>query len=198
MGLDWNYGDGQTALEDEEKDGLKIKTIGTKAQLDAFEQIGIEEAILWSMRLQLTAETFLTESFVRKVHKKMFGKVWQWAGTYRKTEKNIGIDKWLIPTELKYLIDDAAFWITNSVFSPDEICMRFKHRLVSIHCFANGNGRHSRLVADMMVEKLFQQPIFTWGSLAYSSPAQQRAAYLNALRQADKGNYEFLIAFARA
>jgi len=198
MGLDWNYGDGQTALEDEEKDGLKIKTIGTKAQLDAFEQIGIEEAILWSMRLQLTAETFLTESFVRKVHKKMFGKVWQWAGTYRKTEKNIGIDKWLIPTELKYMLDDTAYWITKSVFSPDEICMRFKHRLVSIHCFANGNGRHSRLVADMMAEKLFQRPIFTWGSLAYSSPAQQRAAYLNALRQADKGNYEFLIAFARA
>jgi Fic-DOC domain mobile mystery protein B len=198
MGLDWNYGDGQTALDEEEKEGLKIKTIGTKAQLDAFEQIGIEEAILWSMRLQLSEEAFLTESFIRKVHKKMFEKVWQWAGSFRKTEKNIGIDKWLIPSELKYLLDDTAYWITNSVFSPDEICMRLKHRLVSIHCFANGNGRHSRLVADMMAEKLVQQPIFTWGSLTYTQPDQQRAAYLNALRQADKGNYELLIGFARA
>lgn len=86
------------------------------------------------------------------------------AGEFRKTDKNIGIDKWQIPTELKYLLDDTKFWIDNDTYPHEEIAVRFKHRIVSIHCFANGNGRHSRLMADIIIEKVFRQPVFTWGA----------------------------------
>ena len=101
-------------------------------------------------------KTILTEVFIRNVHKRMFNNIWIWAGKFRKTNKNIGIDQWQISTELKTLLDDANYWIENNTYSPDEIAIRFKHRLVSIHCFPNGNGRHSRLMADIIIEKIYK------------------------------------------
>ncbi len=99
----------------------------------------------------------------------MFSDIWKWAGKFRKTEKNLGIPSYKIPTELKILLDDTVFWIQNDTYSTDEICIRFKHRLVSIHCFSNGNGRHSRLMADLITERIFQIPVFTWGMKTYTS-----------------------------
>jgi Fic-DOC domain mobile mystery protein B len=118
----------------------------------------IEQAVLWSLGRSFKVEAVFTESFVNALHKGMYGNVWAWAGTYRKTNKNIGVDKWLIPTELRYLLDDAKFWCANHAYSPDETTIRFKHRLVSIHCFPNGNGRHSRLMADMVADNLLDSP----------------------------------------
>jgi Fic-DOC domain mobile mystery protein B len=128
----------------------------------------------------------------------MYGTVWVWAGEFRKTNKNIGVDKWQIPTELKYLLDDVKFWYANNTYHPDELAIRFKHRLVSIHCFANGNGRHSRLMADIIIEKIFKQPVFTWGAANLVKQSDTRTAYLNAIRAADKGDFKLLIEFARA
>lgn len=198
MELNWNYDQGETPLDEDEKEGLKLKNLLTKADLDLAEQKSIELAILWSLGLKITAEKLLTEAFIMKVHKQMFAKVWDWSGSYRKTDKNIGVDKWSIVTYLKYLIDDTKYWITNAIFEPDEIAIRFKHRLVSIHCFPNGNGRHSRLMADILISQVFKLDVFTWGSKANDTPELQRSKYLIALREADKGNYNPLVIFARS
>ena len=130
----------------------------------------------------------------------MYGNVWAWAGEFRKTNKNIGVDKWQIPAELRALLDDAKFWYANNIYKPDEMTMRFKHRLVSIHCFPNGNGRHSRLMADILAEKIFKLPIYTYtgGANASVKAENQRAAYLNAIKAADNGDIQLLVNFARS
>jgi Fic-DOC domain mobile mystery protein B len=198
MGLDIDYIDGQTPLDDDEKEGLLIPSIATRAELDEFEQQNIEQAVQWTLGRSFKPEIILSEDFIRAVHKRMYRDVWTWAGAFRKTNKNIGVDKWQIPIELKTLSDDAKYWYENNTFPPDEMALRFKHRLVSIHCFPNGNGRHSRLMADIIIEKIYKQPVFSWGALKYTSEGDARIAYLKAVKAADKGDYSLLLAFARS
>lgn len=163
MGLNMEYIDGQTPIDDDEIENLKIKTISTQEELDEFEQLNIEEAMQWVLSRKFKVGQIFTENFIRELHQRMFGNVWSWAGRFRKTEKNIGVEKHQISTQLKILCDDALFWVENNSFPPQEIAIRFKHRLVSIHCFPNGNGRHSRLMADIIIEKIFNEKPFTWG-----------------------------------
>lgn len=198
MGLDLEYINGQTPLEEEEKDDLKIPTIATRGELDEFEQQNIEEAIQWLLTKTLNAKTILSEQFVKELHKRMFGNVWDWAGTFRKTNKNIGVDKWQISTILRTLLGDTLYWIENSTYLPDEIAVRFKHRLVSIHCFPNGNGRHSRLMADIIIDKIFKLPVFTWGAEDLVKQSETRNKYIEAIKKADNDNCESLISFARS
>lgn len=206
MGLKLEYNEGETPLDEEEKEGLRISTIATRGELDEFEQQNIEQAVQWSLGRSLRPATLFTETFVCQVHQRMFGAVWTWAGTFRNTNKNIGTDKWQIPVELRQLLDDLRFWHEYQTYPPDEIALRFKHRLVSIHCFANGNGRHSRLMADIIISKIYKLPVFTWGfalrlSMGEASipdSAAIRAAYLKALKKADQGDYSQLLAFARS
>ncbi len=198
MGLDLNYIDGQTPIDEDEKDGLLIGTITTKADLDEFEQQNIEEAIQWALGRRFNTKDVFTERFIHTLHKRMYGHVWAWAGTFRKTVKNIGIDWYQIPAELKMLCDDTVFWIENKTYAPDEIAVRFKHRLVSIHCFPNGNGRHSRLMGDIIIEKIFEQDVFSWGGANLTKKGDARAAYLVAVKAADTGNYSPLLSFARS
>lgn len=197
MGLDLDYIEGQTPLDEDEKEGLLIPTITTRGELDEFEQQNIEQAVLWTLSRSFKANTVFTEDFIRTLHKRMYGNVWGWAGEFRKTNKNIGVDKWQIPTELKYLLDDVKFWYANKTYHPDELTIRFKHRLVSIHCFPNGNGRHSRLMADIVIEKIFKQPVFTWGAANLVEQGDTRTAYLSAIKAADKADIQSLINFAR-
>ena len=143
MGLDLNYKDGQTPLDEEEKEGLKIKSITTQGELDEFEQLNIEKAVEWTIHTKLKPERILTEKFIKDLHKKMYGDVWKWAGDFRKSNKNIGIEWTQIAVELKTLLDDTKFWIDNETFPPDEISIRFKHRIVAIHCFPNGKSNVS-------------------------------------------------------
>ena len=126
----------------------------------------------------------------------MFGIVWKWAGTKRKTNKNIGVDKTLISVELRKLIDDCKYWIDNNTYSPEEIAIRFSHRLVKIHVFPNGNGRHSRLVADILISKVFNKPVFTWGHSDLNKKGTVRKEYLDAIHKADANDYKSLIEFA--
>lgn len=198
MGLDLEYLDGQTPLDEDEKEGLSIKSIATRGELDEFEQQNIEQAIEWTLRRSFKAEAIFTEEFIRGVHKRMYAGVWRWAGDFRRTNKNIGVDKWQIPTELRYLLDDAKFWLANNTYDAEEIAVRFKHRIVSIHCFANGNGRHSRLMADIIIEKIFKQPVFTWGAANLVKQGDTRTAYLKAIRAADAGDIKPLIRFSRS
>lgn len=197
MGLSLDFEDGQTPLDEDEKQGLRIKFITTRGELDEFEQQNIEQAVLWTMGRPLDADKIFSEAFIKSLHKRMYGDVWAWAGEFRRTNKNIGVDKWQIAGSLKALLDDALFWLANGTNSPDEFAIYFKHRLVSIHCFANGNGRHSRLMADIIIEKLFKKPVYSWGASNLVKKGNARALYLAALREADRGNMEPLIQFSK-
>ncbi|HET9058207.1 MAG TPA: mobile mystery protein B [Chitinophagaceae bacterium] len=198
MGLDLSYTDGQTPLDEDEKEGLLIPTIATRGELDEFEQQNIEQAIAWSLKRSFKVETVFTEDFLKAVHKRMYGNVWVWAGEFRNSNKNIDVDKWQIQAELRYLLDDVKYWYANNTYQPDEIAIRFKHRLVSIHCFPNGNGRHSRLVADIVIEKIFKLPHYTWGAGNLVKQGDQRSSYLSAIKEADNGDIQPLIKFARS
>ncbi|TBH74792.1 mobile mystery protein B [Aquirufa nivalisilvae] len=198
MGLRIKYHEGQTPLDEEEKEGLLIPSIATRGELDEFEQQNIEEAIQWALMRTRKAEEILTEEFICKVHEKMYANVWKWAGKFRKTNKNLGVDKWQIPIELKKLLDDARFWYENNIYQPDEMAIRIKHRIVSIHCFPNGNGRHSRLMADIIIDKLYKLPVFSWGANNNSTENEIRKMYLKAVRAADRGDIHLLLAFARS
>jgi len=198
MGLTLTYDPGQTPLDEDEKEGLLIPSVATRGELDEFEQQNIEEAIQWSLARKFKPERIFTEAFVKEVHKRMYGNVWAWAGEFRKTNKNIGVDKWEIAAELKILLDDAVYWVDNKTFPPDELAVRFKHRIVSIHCFPNGNGRHSRLMADIIADKIYGRPVFSWGAGDPPGHGDTRATYLKALKAADRGDYGLLLAFARS
>ncbi|QYH40682.1 mobile mystery protein B [Algoriphagus sp. NBT04N3] len=198
MGLDLEYIYGQTPLNEDEKEGLLISTIATREELDEFEQQNIEEALQWILTRSFKAEILLTEKFICNLHKRMYGNVWSWAGKFRKTDKNLGIDKWQIPVATKALCDDSLFWVKNSIYSPEEIAIRFKHRIVSIHCFPNGNGRHSRLMADIIINKIYNLPMFSWGTSDLVHQGDARSAYLKAVKEADNGFIQPLIEFAKS
>ncbi len=197
MGLKLEYIDGQTPLDEDEKEGLLIKTIATHGELDEFEQANIQQAIEWSISNKFSKEEILSEGFILLLHRKMFNEVWDWAGKIRKTNKNIGVDKYMIPVEIRSLIEDCRYWIENKVFDPDEIAIRFSHRIVQIHVFPNGNGRHSRLIADIIISKLFNKPVFTWGRIDLSKKGNFRKKYLDAIYQADMGIIQPLVEFSR-
>lgn len=197
MGLELKYEEGQTPLDENEKEGLKIKSITTQGELDEFEQLNIEKAVEWTIRTNLKAEKILTEKFVKDLHKRMYGEVWKWAGEFRRSEKNIGIPWTRIGMELRNLLADTKYWIENNTYSPEEIAIRFKHRLVSIHCFPNGNGRHSRLMADIIIESIFGKEIFSWHQSNMAKADETRKEYINSLREADNGNIKPLIEFAK-
>lgn len=164
MGLNLNYNNGQTPIDEDEKQGLLIPTITTREELDEFEQLNIEKAVeFYLLRKKFKMNTILTEKFIVSVHKKMLEEVWKWAGEMRKSNKNIGVDKFQITIQLRQLLDNCKYWIENNTYPNEEIAIRFKHGLVAIHIFPNGNGRHSRLIGDIMMKHIFRKPIFSWG-----------------------------------
>lgn len=198
MGLEINYLDGQTPLSEEELDGLKILSISTREELDEFEQFNIEKAIQWTFGKKIQAKDLFSEKFIKDLHKRMYGEVWKWAGSFRTSEKNLGIKSYLIPVQLKQLLDDAMYWYENQIYSSDEVAVRFKHQLVSIHCFANGNGRHSRLMADLIMEKLYKEPFLPWGGSSLVKSNEKRKEYIKAIKIADRQDVSQLIMFAKS
>jgi len=196
MGLDLKYEDGQTPLNEEEQDGLLLKTITTHGELDEFEQYNIEKAIEWTLARKFKKEKIISEDFVKELHKRMFKDVWAWAGKFRLSEKNLGVPYHQISTQLKQLNDDCLFWIDDKTFNEEEIAIRYKHKIVNIHCFANGNGRHSRLMADIIMSHIFNKNVFTWHQTNLVKKGEERSGYLGAIRVADKGDIKPLIDFA--
>ena len=198
MGSEPDDINGKTPLDEDEKEGLLIKSITTRSELDEFEQQNIEKAMLWLKKKKLSPKEILSEKFVRDLHRRMYADIWKWAGEFRRTDKNIGIDKHQITVALKQLLDDGLYWMEHHRFPDEEIAIRLKHRMVQIHCFANGNGRHSRLMADIIMEKVFHLPLFTWGAANLVKHGDLRRAYLKALKKADAGDYTDLLTFARS
>lgn len=184
--------DNSTPLTEEEKQGLKAKWISTRAELNEMETQNIAKAEIWLLK---NKKDILTEQFIKILHKKMFDNVWNWAGKFRTTERNIGIAPYLISSQLKILLDDTNFWIHNNTFFSKEIAIRFHHRLVQIHPFPNGNGRLSRIMADLIMKQLNQKTL-CWGSDNLTEISELRQKYILALQKADNGDYSDLIEFA--
>jgi len=196
VGLNDGLAAGATSLDGEEMEGLLPSHLVSRSQLNEWEQQNIEAALLWLSRQRRPRP--LEESWLRRLHREMFGQSWRWAGQYRSSDKSIGADWRQIRMQVPALLADIAFQVEHHVDPVDLIVIRFHHRLVSIHPFPNGNGRHARLIADVLIEQL-GAPRFSWGgssSLVDTSGLRQQ--YIAALQQADRGDVSSLLAFARA
>jgi len=190
-------GDGNTPLTPDEQADL-IPNLATKEELNQWERENILVAYSWALNPRtLARENVLSEPYIRALHQRMFDETWKWAGLYRATEKNIGVPHHQIREQLAILVGDTSYWIKNGTYSHDEIAIRFHHRLVFIHPFANGNGRHARLMADVLA-KLQHRPEFTWGGADIVAQGEIRRGYIDALRAADKNDIGPLLAFARS
>lgn len=189
--------DDATPLEPHEREGLLQTWITHRSDLNEAEQENIVEGAAWARgRRRLRLEQMLTEDFMRTLHKRMFGDVWRWAGTFRTTERNIGVQAYRIGMELTSLLGDTRYWIEHETFPLEEIAIRFHHRLVAIHPFPNGNGRHARLAADLLIQRLGGEP-FSWGGGSLADVGELRALYVSALRAADNHDIGPLLEFAR-
>lgn len=194
--MNFDYPEGATPLDADEAQGLLLSHITSRGELDRWEQENISEAEAWAFRRK--PKDILTIGFLKRMHKRMFGNVWRWAGERRTSGKNIGVDIWQIDTGLQNLCADCATWIEYDTYPPDEIAARFHHRLTAIHPFPNGNGRHARLMTDILLVHLLGQPRFTWGSGNLVNAGDCRQQYINALRAADRLDYSQLLAFVRS
>ena len=196
-GLEGDDGkNGQTPLDPDEKAGLIPRHIDTKGALNDWEQENILQATKWLRRAKVPE--VLSEGFCRDLHRRMFDKTWNWAGTFRTTDKNIGCDWTLVVVKLNQLFGNAKYWVETETFAPDETVARFHHGLVWIHAFPHGNGRHSRMMADALLKQLGQKA-FGWGSGGNMfSTSEVRVRYLAALRAADKNDFAELLAFVRS
>lgn len=194
--VDFEYPQGATRLDRNEIEGLVPTHITTRGELDRWEQDNINEALAWVDSRK--PKDILNEPFMKRLHRRMFGNVWKWAGSFRQSDKNIGASWYMISSELKNLCDDVRYWIENHTFSADEIAVRFHHRLVQIHLFSNGNGRHARLMADILLEYFFHKPPFTWGRANLAETGNDRTHYITSLKAVDRGDYELLLRFVRS
>ncbi|HML42676.1 MAG: mobile mystery protein B [Sphingomonas hengshuiensis] len=190
--------DDATPLTPAEREGLRQAWITHRRDLNEAEQENIVQGAAWARRQRrLRAAGLLNEGFVRTLHRRMLGDVWTWAGAYRQTERNIGIAPYRIAADLAALLDDVRYWVEHHTYPADEIAVRFHHRLVSIHPFPNGNGRHARLIADLLVEKLSRES-FSWGGGRLADVGELRARYVAALQAADDHDIAPLLVFARS
>lgn len=188
-------GDGHTALSEEDRLGLIPTDIASRGDLFDAEQRNITDALLF--RRAPSAAQLLDDVYLRGLHRAMLGDTWMWAGRYRTSETNIGIAFHRIAEAVRTLVEDGRTWVEYGTYAPDEIAVRFHHRLVQIHPFPNGNGRHSRIAADYLVQALGGRP-FSWGAHLDIDTNGLRAAYRHALVQADAGEIADLVAFARS
>jgi Fic-DOC domain mobile mystery protein B len=140
----------------------------------------------------------LSDQYVQRLHREMFGEVWKWAGQYRNSDKNIGVTHTIIWTELRTVYDDARYWIEHGTYPPDELAIRLHHRLVKVHPFPNGNGRHARMLADLVLLRHFKAQRLPWGGNNLGNSDPRRTEYIGALRAADAHDYGALLEFCRS
>ncbi len=194
--MELNYPDGATPLDSDEIEGLIPTNVTTRAELDRWEQDNINEALAWLEDHK--PGDILNEAFMKRLHKRMFCNVWKWSGKFRHSDKNIGVPWHRVGIDLEILCGDVQYWIDHQTFSGDEIATRFHHRLVSIRLFSNGNGRHARLMADALLEYVFNEPPFTWGSADLIESGEDRKKYIECLMAADRGEYDLQLECVRS
>ncbi|ONH53906.1 mobile mystery protein B [Pseudomonas cedrina] len=195
MAIELELKPGQTPLDPDEVAGLKPRHIATQGELDEWEAQNIVKASRWIARQRKL--DVLNDHFRRELHAKMFDDTWKWAGTFRKSDKNIGCDWTQIAVNLRQLLDNMAYWLEHNVFPPEEVAVRFHHRLVWLHAFPNGNGRHARLMTDCLLRQCGLAP-FSWGRGNLVTATEVRQRYIQALRAADANDYALLLAFVRS
>lgn len=189
--------DGATPLGPDEMRGLKFKHVTTRGELDELEQANMQEGLRWLFARK--RGDVLDDAFLRTMHMRLFGDVWDWAGTFRQRELNIGIDPLQIAVQLRMLLDNARVWAEEEVFVPLEAAARFHHRLVEIHLFPNGNGRHARIVADLYLRDYFKHSGIIWSGVKdLQVNSERRDAYIASLRSADAGEFNPLLKFVGA
>ncbi|NNF29127.1 MAG: mobile mystery protein B [Gemmatimonadetes bacterium] len=177
--------DGATPIDPDEAADLLPAHIHTRDELNLWEQENILAAALWAERARTPA---LTQHAVREVHRRMFDRTWAWAGKYRRSDKNIGVHWPTIAEEVLNLVKDGVFWMENGTFPIDEAAMRLHHRMVKVHPFPNGNGRHARLWCDLLLRQTGRPP-FEWKSRDLDAEGEARTAYITSLRAADNNDY---------
>jgi len=187
--------DGATPITAEEREGLKQHAIATRHELNLAEQANILKSRRWAMSQH--KKNLLTTRFTCQLHHRMFADVWNWAGSYRTTARNIGIEAYRIPIDLPQKLDDTQYQIQHQVYSNDEIAVRLHHQLVYVHPFPNGNGRHARFFADLIAIQLGNPP-FSWGQETLTDTSQTRSQYIETLRCADQHDIQPLLTFARS
>ena len=186
---------GATPLNPDEQAGLIPTWVSTREDLNQVEADNILSSRKWAYRKSRGTKDILRIDFLLALHHRMFKDVWRWAGTYRESGKSIGVDPTQISAGLMQLNNDAQYWLKDNVYAPEEIAVRYHHQLVYIHPFPNGNGRHSRLMADVLHTKIGGNA-FSWGSKTLTEANVTRHAYIEALRAADNYNIEPLLEFA--
>lgn len=171
--------------------------VTTHGELNAAEQENILRARLWARRARsIVMPGMLSREFVEQLHARMYGDVWEWAGTQRLVDTNIGVPFHEIGVSLRTLFDDARYWLEHGTYEPAEFAVRLHHRLVFIHPFPNGNGRLSRFYADLVLVRHFRIPRLAWGGRELESNDPLRRQYIGALQVADRQDYGPLLAFA--
>ena len=186
-----DYPEGATPLEPEEMEGLLFPHIQTRGDLDQMEQVNIQDGLIWLSRQK--NPDVLSETFLCELHRRLYGNVWAWAGEFRTTEKNIGVAPGQIGVSLRNLLDDTRYWVDHGTYPPAEIALRFHHRLVQIHLFPNGNGRHARIATDALLKFVMKTEPVNWGKQNLQDAGQHRREYIQALRAADAGDIQPLI-----
>jgi Fic-DOC domain mobile mystery protein B len=186
-----DYPEGRTPLDPDELEGLKFKHIETRHQLDQMEQVNIQSGLMWLSKQRKV--NILTLQFCIELHQRLFGEVWDWAGKFRQSEKNIGINPMYVSVELTKLLGDVQAWIEFKTYTPKESALRFHHRLVQIHVFANGNGRHARIMADALLKFVYKSSQINWRGQNLQQANKQRKYYIQALRKADAHDFEPLL-----
>jgi Fic-DOC domain mobile mystery protein B len=194
MVMRFMYADGATPIDPDETAGLVPTHITTQAELNAWEEANIVSGEMWAFRRKSAP---LDEGFLRALHSKMFDQTWRWAGKFRSSNKNIRVDSHQIAVKLRDLLDNTTYQIDRKIFGADEQAIRFHHLLVWIHPFPNGNGRHARLMADLLITQSGGKR-FSWGQSPLTQESDNRVSYLSALRAADAGSYTDIIGFARS
>jgi Fic-DOC domain mobile mystery protein B len=193
--MKFHYPLGATPLDPNESEALIPQHISLQSELNEWEHLNISEAEEWAF--SKNHKDIFSVKFIQTLHKKMFNQTWRWAGNFRRTMKNIGVEVLQIPLELHKLCGDVAYQIDHKTIELDEIAVRLHHHLALIHAFPNGNGRHARLYTDTVLVNHGGRR-FSWGKNDLSSPTRLREKYIEALQQADQHNFDPLLKFVRS
>lgn len=182
--------EGATPLSPDDMAGLKHRHVETREQLNELEAANIAQGQMWASQLRNpTIQSLFDRDFVINLHKALFGEVWEWAGTFRMRELNIGVEPRNITTDLHNFLEDAKCWVEFNHFDNLELSARIQHRLVQIHPFVNGNGRHSRIFTDIVRVYLLNEKPMKWANVKLEDMSEERSAYISGLRKADAGDF---------
>jgi Fic-DOC domain mobile mystery protein B len=199
MALTDLHAPGATAYTEEDLEGFVPDFEPTHEEINALEARNILDGQQWALRSSLSrVPGMLSDEYAKRLHKRMYGEVWRWAGQQRQRVTNIGVQPYQIPVEVRMLFDNVRYWIEQKTFPADELAIRLHHRLIFIHPFRNGNGRHGRMMADILLVRHFRAPRLPWGGELLGRDDPRREEYIAAMRAADKGQYHALLRFCRS